>query len=240
MEHATLLLVPGLLNTPRAFDRVRALLPLALEVRVADLRTQESIDAMAREAWALLADLPRTRPLLLAGYSMGGYVVQRMLSPELEPPRAVQGLALLSTSARADTPEGAALRQRAIEAIERDFERYVGTLVTFMLDPERLQDKAFVAEVRADMLAVGAVAAQRQHRAAAARSDQREAARRLGLPVQVLGGGADKVTPPQLSEELAQLFANARLRIVPGAGHLMPFEHPAEVAAALVSLAERV
>ena len=243
MTKSTLLLIPGLLNTPAVFDRLRAQPwpglsgAVAPRLVVADLREPASIEAMASAAWAAVADVPGTEPLLLAGYSMGGYVALQMLATA---PRPVQGLALVCTSARADTPEGAAVRERAIAAIERDFDRYVGTLVTFLLAPESLADKALVAEVRADMLAVGAATAMRQHRAAAARRDQRDGLSRLDLPVQVVVGTADKVTPPALSEELANLAPGAELDLIEGAGHLVPFEHPARLAAALQRLVQRV
>lgn len=237
MTAATLLLIPGLLNTPRVFDRLRAAwTEPRVQLRVADVRPAAGIAEMARLAWDAVADLPPTQPLLLGGFSMGGYVAQQMLAGAARP---VQGLALVCTSARADTPEGAAVRERAILAIERDFERYVGTLVTFLLNPASLQDKGLTAEVRADMLAVGPEVAVRQHRAAAARTDQREALRGLRLPSVVLGGGADKVTPPALSEELAGLIDGAELDLVADAGHLLPFEHPQRLAAALQRLAQR-
>jgi pimeloyl-ACP methyl ester carboxylesterase len=241
---ATLLLIPGLLNTPAVYDRLlRHLRDLpwpggaAPRCVVADVREPASIPAMASHAWTRVADVPAEAPLLIAGFSMGGYVALHMLA---DPRRPVQGLALVCTSARPDTPEGAAVRERAIAAIERDFDRYVGTLVSFLLTPTGLEDKALVAEVRADMAAVGPVAAARQHRAAAARTDQREFVRQLALPVQVVGGSADKVTPPALSQELAALMPGAELELIESAGHLVPFEHPARLAAQLRRLVHRL
>jgi pimeloyl-ACP methyl ester carboxylesterase len=242
MTTSTLLLIPGLLNTPAVFDRLRShLLALpwaagAPRCVVADVREPESLQAMAARAWATVADVPAEAPLLLAGFSMGGYVALQMLA---EPSRPVQGLALVCTSARPDTPEGAAVRVRAITAIERDFERYVGTLVSFLLTPRGLDDKALAAEVRADMMAVGPVAAVRQHRVAAARTDRREFVRGLSLPVQVVGGSVDKVTPPALSQELAELVPGAELDLIEGAGHLLLFELPARLAAQLQRLIQR-
>jgi len=239
----TLLLIPGLLNTPAAFDRVQGVLQTlawpggaAPRCLVADLRAPADVPAMAVHAWSMLQALPAQEPVLLAGYSLGGYVALQMLAA---PVRTVQGLALLSTSARPDSPEGAALRERAVTAIGRDFDRYVGTLVSWLLTPASLDDKALVAEVRADMQAVGPAAAVRQHRAAAARADQRARVRELALPVQVVVGTADRVTPPALSEELAGLAPNAELDLIEGAGHLVPFEHPARLAAQLQRLAVR-
>jgi len=231
-----LLLLPGLLNTPRVFDRLRQHFDDAVELRIADLRTQPTIAAMADDAWAMLADLPPERPLVIAGYSMGGYVALQMMHSA---PRAVQGLGLVCTSARADTQEGTALRERAIASIERDFDRFVGGLVGFLLSAQGQHDETLRAEVRADMQAVGAATAVRQHRAAALRADQRQHLPGLALPVQVVGATADPVTPLALSEELAQMIPGARLDLIEGAGHLVPFEHPARLAALLRGLTDR-
>lgn len=241
MTTPALLLIPGMLNTPAVFDRVldelRAL-PwpggAAPRCLVADVREPPSIAAMAEAAWAsVAAEVPADAPLVVAGYSMGGYVALQMLAMA---PRAVQGLGLVATSARADTPDGAALRERAIAAIERDFERYVGTLSSLLLTPAALEDRALLAAVRADMQAVGAAVAVRQQRAAAARADRRDFVRGLALPVQVVGATDDRVTPPVLSQELAALVPGAELEMVEGSGHLVPFEQPARVAAALQRL----
>jgi pimeloyl-ACP methyl ester carboxylesterase len=231
-----LLLVPGMLNTPRVFDRALQRAELQVEVRVLDVSRQDDIPAMSADGWAQLANVEPARPLLLAGYSMGGYVALNMLATA---PRPVQGLALIASSARADSEQGASLRQRAIAAIERDFERYLYSLLGFMLSADSQADADFVAQVRADMRAVGVEAAVRQQRAAATRADQRRLLNELALPIEVLCGSADTVTPPHLSHEIAGLAPRARLDVVDGAGHLLPFEHPGPVAATLQRLVDR-
>ena len=231
-----LLLIPGLLNTPRVFDRTRALLDPALEVRVADVQTHDSIEAMAHNAWATVADVEPDRPLAIAGFSMGGYVALQMLA---EPRRAVQGLGLICTSARADTAPAQALRDRAVASMERDFDRYVGSLGGFLVTPAGQTDAALMATIRDDMLAVGATTAIRQHRAVAVRLDRRALLSTLDLAAHVVGAADDPVTPPELSRELAANIPRARLTVVDGVGHLLPFERPAELAAALTELIAR-
>jgi pimeloyl-ACP methyl ester carboxylesterase len=232
-----LLMIPGLLNTPQVFDRTRALLDPALDVRVVDVRTQDSLAAMARDAWATVADVDASRPLVVAGYSMGGYVALQMLA---EPRRALQGLGLVCTSARAETPEGQALRERAIAAMERDFGRYVGSLGGFLVTPAGQADATLMATIRDDMLAVGATTTIRQHRAVAARTDRRALLPTLDVSTQVIAAGDDPVTPPDLSRELAAAIPGAQLTLVEGVGHLLPFERPAELAAALTELIARM
>jgi pimeloyl-ACP methyl ester carboxylesterase len=42
------------------------------------------------------------------------------------------------------------------------------------------------------------------------------------------------VVPPAYGEKYAKLIPGAQLRVIPACGHLLPFEKPAEFAAALV------
>lgn len=48
----------------------------------------------------------------------------------------------------------------------------------------------------------------------------------IGLPVTVVVGGADTVTPPEGCRKVAESFANARFEILPGLGHASYVEGP--------------
>lgn len=55
----------------------------------------------------------------------------------------------------------------------------------------------------------------------------------LDLPVLVCWGEEDTWIPPEKGRELAELIPGARLRLIPGAGHLVQEDAPAELTAAL-------
>jgi len=57
----------------------------------------------------------------------------------------------------------------------------------------------------------------------------------LSLPVQVLAGEADRLTPPAGAQLLAQALPNARLTVLPRAGHQLPLEAPAAVVQAVLN-----
>ena len=103
----TLLLLAGMLNDERVWQPVAQRLRAVCEVRIAHFPTQESMTEMAQDAWQLVADLPSDQPLALAGFSMGGYVLQQMLA---EPQRAVQAVALIDSSIRPETEASRANR----------------------------------------------------------------------------------------------------------------------------------
>jgi pimeloyl-ACP methyl ester carboxylesterase len=60
-----------------------------------------------------------------------------------------------------------------------------------------------------------------------------------GVPVHVMVGDKDRLTPPSHSELLAEKVPGARLTVAPGAGHMLPLECDALVTEALVELVEQ-
>jgi pimeloyl-ACP methyl ester carboxylesterase len=62
---------------------------------------------------------------------------------------------------------------------------------------------------------------------------------RLGavrVPVIVLAGGDDGVLPPHESQRIVERVRGATLEVFPGAGHVLPVERSAEVAARILAV----
>lgn len=228
-----LLLIPGMLNTAQVWSPVASLLQDAAEVRIASVLTQSSIFGMARDAWATVVDVPAETPLVVCGFSMGGYTLLEMLA---NPARPLSAVALLDTSARPETPEGAAVREKTIVAIERNFAKVVDGVVQFAIHPSTQARPERMEPIRQVMLDTGAETAIRQNRAIMGRADHRAALAQLRVPALVMCGREDRITPPELSIELAGLIPGARLEWIENAGHMSPMEQPARVAALLRTL----
>lgn len=221
------LLIPGMLNDARVWADVTDALAGIAEVRIADVLTQDSIAAMARDALALVADVPADRPVVLVGFSMGGYVAGELLATESGRWKAA---VLIATSCLPETPEGAAGREMAIAAFRSDFEATIQAVARRGLGRP---DEALQARLVPMMRDVGADTAVRQTQAIRGRADRRAELARLALPVQVLCGRKDRVTPPPLSQALADTVPGAVLQWVDDAGHMLPLEHPRLVADAV-------
>ena len=58
--------------------------------------------------------------------------------------------------------------------------------------------------------------------------DLREGASRLHVPTLVLTATNDRLTPPSHAQRLVELLPDARLQVVPGSGHQLPLERPAD------------
>ena len=229
-----LLLIPGMFNTAAIWDAVRADLAPALDVRIADVLTQDSIAAMADDAWALVADLPAGATLTVCGFSMGGYVAIELLARHRD---RVQAVALIDSAAAIETAETLPLREKTIGALERNFSRTVEGIIPFSLHPNSLANTAWVEGMRRMMHEVGAATAIRQTRAVMARTDHRMMLASLTQTVLVVCGREDKVTPPPLSQELADLIPQAQLVWFDEAGHQTPIEQAPALAQLLLRLA---
>lgn len=117
-----ILLVPGLICSPRIFAPVIPALWRCGPVTVANHVRDDNMGAIARR---ILAEAPPR--FALAGHSMGGYIAFEIMR---QAPERVAKLALMSTQARPDTPEATARRRGMIERTR------VGHLIQAMLGRE--------------------------------------------------------------------------------------------------------
>jgi pimeloyl-ACP methyl ester carboxylesterase len=221
-----LLLLPGLLCDAALYRAQLAdLADLAAPI-VGDLTRHDSIAGMAA---AMLAEMPDYFSLL--GLSMGGYVAQEILR---QAPHRVIRLALLDTSARADTDEQRAHRHGLIElAGKGHFRGVTPHLLPQFISERRLSDQELVDTVTGMAERVGHDAFLRQQTAIMNRPDGRADLGRITCPPLILCGREDALTPVALHEEMAAAIHGARLVVVEECGHLSTLERPEAVNAAL-------
>ncbi len=228
-----LLLIPGMLNTAAIWRDVTPHLEGLADIRITSVLTQTSIADMARDAWQQVADVPADTPLVICGFSMGGYTALEMLA---HPGRMVNGLGLLDTSARPESAEGRVTRERTIAAIAKNFERVVDGVLQFGTAAATQAQPDLMQAIRQVMVDAGAEAASRQNQAIMARADSLALLKTLSMPVVVMCGREDRITPPELSSEMASLIPGGRLEWIENAGHMTPMEQPARVAGLLKTL----
>ena len=222
-----LLLIPGMLNTPAVWAKVTPLLHDVADVRILNVQSQTSIADMAADALTLMTSLPVEQPVVVCGFSMGGFVTIELIAAYAH---SVKAACLLDTSGRPESVESAAQREKTIAALGRDFDKTTQGIARFCTGATGQKNAALMAEILATMRDVGPDAAIGQNRAIMARYDHRDALARLALPVLAVCGKDDQVTPPVLSEELAALIPNAQLKWIEDAGHMVPMEQPAALA----------
>lgn len=223
----TIVLLPGLACDAELWRDQLAVLAPRYAPRVANVHTRApTLPAMAE---LLLADHPG--PLLLIGASMGGRIA---LEAACLAPGRVRGLALLGSTARADSDELRALRSQAIVEFESGRgDELLDANVWFVFHRRAWDDEALLARYRAMVARAGFEQLVRQNRALIAAQDLRPALPAIACPTLVLCGDADGVTPPECSRELAAAIPGAQLEWVAECGHMLTMEQPATVNAQL-------
>jgi len=164
---------------------------------------------------------------VLAGFSMGGYVALQMLA---DAPRPVAALALVDTSCRPEPAENIPVREVLMAGLQSDFGATALTLLRRGVHADRLSDVMLMLRCQHIMRDVGAEAAVGQIRAIIGRADHRPMLATLQMPVAVLCGRVDQITPLTLSREAAEMIPGARLHVIEDAGHWTPLEKPEVVA----------
>jgi len=226
-EPLPLVLIPGLLASPRLYAPQIPQLWRAGPVTIADHTRDDSIAAIARR---ILESAPRT--FALAGLSMGGYIAFEIVR---RAPERVARLALLDTSAWPDTAEQSAARRAHMAlASQGRFAEVVDALFPRLVHRTRREDAALRTLIDLMATEVGAAAYLRQQAANIGRADSRPTLAHIRCPTLVLVGDGDELTPPERAAEMAQGIAGARLVSVAQCGHLSTLERPEEVTQALL------
>ena len=155
----------------------------------------------------------------ICGLSLGGVIGIAMHAAG---PERCASLILADTFAV--HPEGEAIYQRSVEA-----SRTVGMRALAEGRVDALLGSAAAPELRVEVVETMSAIDPESYRSGAEAvwlADQRQRAATIDVPVLILVGEEDRITPPVLSDELAELIPQARLVRIPRAGHLANAEQP--------------
>jgi 3-oxoadipate enol-lactonase len=188
------------------------------------------------EAWSRRVRGLVDGPFVPVGCSMGGYLAFELWR---QAPERITALVLADTRATPDSPEQRVARDDSIRVLgEAGREAFWGDLAPRLFaegaDPavvERARELAFEQPL------TGLVATQETIRD---RADSRPTLPTIDVPVLVLVGEEDRLTPPADAEAMVADLPDARFSRIAGAGHLAPFERPDEVATVIGDFLEEV
>lgn len=225
-DRPPLLFLPGLLCDDALWAHQTKHLADITQPRVMNITKQDSVTQMARH---VLEEAPPR--FALAGLSMGGYVALEIM--RLDPSRVVR-LALVNTSARADTPENLERRKGFIALAKTGkFKGVTPKLLPYLIHESRISDPE-VGEVVLKMAErVGRDAFIRQQTAIMTRIDSRPSLANIQVPTLMIVGRQDITTPPAVAEEIVTGVKGAKLALIEDCGHLSPLERPQAVTALL-------
>ncbi len=228
---ATVLLIPGLVSDGFVWAAAAAALA-PLPVAIADATMQDSIEDMAR---SLLSQYEGR--LVLAGHSMGGRVAMEMARMA---PGRIAGMALLNTGMHAKRDGEEAKRQAMIDlAHKQGMAALAATWLPGMMNAKATTDPTLMADLTAMVCRMTPAIHERQLRALLSRPDA-AASLAFGGPMLLITGAEDTWSPLSQHQDIARLCPQARLEVIPDAGHFAPVEQPAMVALLLAEWAKSV
>ncbi|XOV80717.1 MAG: alpha/beta fold hydrolase [Aestuariibacter sp.] len=189
-----------------------------------------SMDNLVADGIALIEAL-NLGPVHFVGMSTGGFVAMRIA---LRRPELLKSIALISTSAEAESPKALKKNKLLMKVV-----RYLGWWpaisqvqammfhTSFLQDENHQQEKQYWKSVLENqnlkaMIAFGNAIFNRQ-------SVLPDLAR-VSLPVAVVVGQQDVLTPQSCSENMVASLQNATLHAIPEAGHCVAIEKAPEVA----------
>lgn len=179
-----------------------------------------------------LADHLGHKKFTLAGHSMGGYIALALA--EMHPER-LAGLAMVTSNARADSPEKRESRlEEAKRALLEGTQSIGNTLIQRMMPVgEFAQPDEHMCEVVLNSSAEGFANVQN---AIANRPNRLAVVKSLTCPVLAIAGGKDQILPVEIALEPGKNASNGRAVCLPGVGHMPMIEVPFTLGALLVSL----
>jgi len=190
-----------------------------------------SMDRFADDLHALLDTLNISEPVTMCGLSMGGYIAWRFIEKY---PQRLRSLILLDTRAAADTPKNAQNRLTLAERILKEGPEPAKDMLPNLVSPRTAQNRPEVLEELQEMILStspdGIAAALR---GMAERPDSTDLLAEIGIPVLLVVGTDDRLTPPEEMRQLAELIPATDFVEIPEAGHMAPMENPTAVNAAI-------
>jgi 3-oxoadipate enol-lactonase len=167
----------------------------------------------------------------ICGLSLGGVIAIAMHHAASE-----RCASLILADTFVAHPDGQAIYERSVAASEQMSE-LAAVRTPMLLAPGASEDlhaqvRETMARIDPDAFRIGAEAVWL--------ADQRERVAAIEVPTLVLVGDQDTVTPPELSQQLADAIAGAELLVLAGAGHLSNIERPGDFNTAMEVFIERV
>ncbi len=199
---------------------------------------QYTMEQYADDLLAIVDALGVGKPLV-CGLSMGGYIILRALEKAQD---NFAGAVLMDTRSEADDNAGKLKRAAAIAEINANglepfAENFVKNCVWENSVKEKNEGYVKALEIAASQNPLGVKGALL---AMVSRTDTTEALSSLKIPVSVICGRYDALTPVDSMKKLAERIPDSEFHVVENAGHLSNLENPSDVNNMIYQFAKKI
>jgi 3-oxoadipate enol-lactonase len=173
----------------------------------------------------LFMDALYIKKAFVCGLSMGGYIALKAIQ---ESPERIAGLILCDTQCTADSEEGKKKRSDTIHAVqENGLKQYAEDSVEKLFSKTSLASKKqTVASIEGTILHTPVETIVNTLMALAGRSETCSSLHLIKVPVLIMVGAEDQITPPEAARKMHQLIPNSELQLLEKAGHVSNLEAP--------------
>ena len=185
-----------------------------------------SIELFVNDMLSLM-DTLKIDNAILCGFSMGGYIALNAI--ENYPERFI-ALLLCDTNCTEDKSEAKEKRMMAIESIkEKGLEQYAEESLKKLFAPisisKQIEEINYVSEM---ILNTSKQSIYKTLLALAERNETCNKLHEINVPVLILVGKEDEITPPDVAKSMQRKIKGSKLHIIEQAGHLSNIENSDE------------
>lgn len=199
---------------------------------------QYTMEAYVDDLLSIIFELKIEKPIL-CGLSMGGYICLRAVEKHES---LFSGLILCDTKSAADDDAGKLVRAEKIDMINVDgVEKFAEEFVPVCFaenaatENREIFNKTLNTAKRSNPIGVkGALLAM------LGRTDTTNYLSEIEIPVSIIVGETDKLTPPDTMKSMAEKIKNCEFTVVPDSGHMAPLENPDYVNSVIEKFAEKI
>jgi len=188
------------------------------------------MDTFADDLAAILSQIgiDRTQKIVLCGLSMGGYIAWQFVRKYSD---RLLGLIQCDTRALPDTPAGIASRRKlAATVLKHGTEPVAAMMLPNLFSPVTNGTRQQVVELtRQCLLATSPEGIAAAALGMAARTDATGDLPAIRIPSLLIVGEHDPISTVEEMQSIASAMPNAKLAVIPAAGHLSPLENPVPV-----------
>lgn len=231
----TLVLLHGFPLNPSMWDSQLSLAERGWRIVVPELRgfgdaagdpPTTSIDDYAGDTIDLLDNLHIYKDVVVCGLSMGGYVAFAMFR---HAPTYFRAMVLADTRSQGDPPEAVVNRKNMQQLVREKGQAAVADalLPKLICEATRTGNSGVAERLRAQITGNSVASIVGALDALMTRPDSTPMLSAMRIPVQIIVGDQDALTPPPMSEQMHHDIPGSELAVIPGAGHMSNMEQPA-------------